>query len=72
MSILNLLGTDAVQKQLLKILADKAKKAGIKQILITINPDGGFDSEIPKEDSLMVTKKTFEVLNNFYQSNKNK
>lgn len=72
MSLINLLGSDAVQKQLFKILADRATKAGVKQVFINIKPDGNFDSEIPKEDSVIISKRLLKVLTDCYEQNKKK
>jgi len=71
MALMDILGSDAIQKLLFNKLAASAKEKGIKQILVTITPDAKekFKTDIPTEDSVLISKKLFTQLSEFYKNN---
>lgn len=73
MSLLNtLFNNESIKKQLFSKLAKQAKENGIKKLLITINEDGTFESEVITENTILTDVKTNEFLVNFWNRYKNK
>jgi len=73
MSLLStLFNNETVKKQLFSKLAQQAKENGIKKLLITINEDGTFESEVLPEGSEYIKKESLDFLKDFYEKNKTK
>jgi len=73
MNLLNtLFNNESIKKQLFSKLAKQAKENGIKKLLITINEDGSFESEVIPEDRVIIDLQTKNFLVNFWERNKHK
>lgn len=72
MNILNLLGGEAIKKQLFKKMAETAKENGFKQVLITIGEGGEFNAETLTDDFTVIKKTEKDFLLSFFEKNKTK
>lgn len=65
-----LFSNENFKKSIFSKLAKQAKEQGINKLLITLKEDGSFDTEACGENHLVVDKKTYDFLLNFYNKNK--
>lgn len=73
MSLLEkLFNNDSFKKGIFARLAKQAQEQGIKNLLITIEDNGEFKTEVMPEDSTIVKTVTYVFLKDFYEKNKNK
>lgn len=71
MSLLEkMFNNDSFKKSIFSRLAKQAKEQGIKKLIITIEDNGEFKTDILNDDIILINKKTHDFLLNFYNSKK--
>lgn len=70
MSIIeNLLSSEGMKKRLFSMLAEGARKNGIKKLMIEIKDAGDFETVVLKESDIIISKETLDFLKSFYEKN---
>ena len=73
MGLLQILGGEKIKEQIFKKMADAATAAGTKRRLIIIPDEGSeFQTETIDDDKIIVDKKEYDYLKNFFTENINK